>query len=48
MPARAMARPLSGDKPKLGYVQPEDAYRRRIKRLRQEITLYEQQRQQAM
>ncbi len=37
-----------GDKPKLGYVQPEDAYRRRIKRLRQEITLYEQQRQQAM
>jgi hypothetical protein len=26
-----------GDKPKLGYVQPEDAYRRRIKRLRQEI-----------
>ncbi len=26
-----------GDKPKLGYVQPEDAYRERIKRLRQEI-----------
>ncbi len=26
-----------GDKPKLGYVQPEDAYRRRIARLRQEI-----------
>ncbi len=26
-----------GDEPKLGYVQPEDAYRRRIKRLRQEI-----------
>ena len=26
-----------GDKPKLGYVQPEDAYRRRIMRLRQEI-----------
>ncbi len=26
-----------GDKPKLGYRQPEDAYRRRIKKLRQEI-----------
>lgn len=26
-----------GDRPKLGYMQPEDAYRRRIKRLRQEI-----------
>jgi RsiW-degrading membrane proteinase PrsW (M82 family)/pSer/pThr/pTyr-binding forkhead associated (FHA) protein len=26
-----------GDKPKLGYRQPEDAYRRRIKRLRHEI-----------
>jgi RsiW-degrading membrane proteinase PrsW (M82 family)/pSer/pThr/pTyr-binding forkhead associated (FHA) protein len=26
-----------GDKPKLGYVQPEDAYRQRIKRLRHEI-----------
>jgi len=26
-----------GDRPKLGYVQPEDAYRQRIKRLRQEI-----------
>jgi RsiW-degrading membrane proteinase PrsW (M82 family) len=26
-----------GDKPKLGYLQPEDAYRQRIKRLRQEI-----------
>jgi RsiW-degrading membrane proteinase PrsW (M82 family) len=26
-----------GDKPKLGYRQPEDAYRQRIKRLRQEI-----------
>lgn len=26
-----------GDKPKLGYVQPEDAYRERIRRLRQEI-----------
>jgi len=30
-----------GDKPKLGYVQPEDAYRQRIKRLRNEIRLYE-------
>lgn len=28
-----------GDKPKLGYRQPEDAYRRRIKRLRQEMTM---------
>ncbi len=27
-----------GDKPKLGYLQPEDAYRRRIKRLRHEIS----------
>ncbi len=27
-----------GDKPKLGYIQPEDAYRQRIKRLRHEIT----------
>lgn len=26
-----------GDKPKLGYRQPEDAYRRRIRKLRQEI-----------
>ena len=26
-----------GDKPKLGYIQPEDAYRQRIKRLRHEI-----------
>ena len=26
-----------GDKPKLGYRQPEDAYRQRIKKLRQEI-----------
>ena len=26
-----------GDKPKLGYIQPEDAYRRRIRRLRNEI-----------
>ena len=26
-----------GDKPKLGYLQPEDAYRQRIKRLRYEI-----------
>ncbi len=30
-----------GDKPKLGYRQPEDAYRRRIKRLRHEITMME-------
>jgi len=30
-----------GDKPKLGYLQPEDAYRRRIKRLRQDIVLAE-------
>ena len=26
-----------GDKPKLGYIQPEDAYRKRIRRLRNEI-----------
>lgn len=26
-----------GDKPKLGYLQPEDAYRKRIERLRREI-----------
>ncbi len=26
-----------GDKPKLGYLQPEDAYRQRVKRLRKEI-----------
>ncbi|HZU66100.1 MAG TPA: PrsW family glutamic-type intramembrane protease [Ktedonobacteraceae bacterium] len=26
-----------GDKPKLGYIQPEDAYRRRIRNLRNEI-----------
>ncbi len=26
-----------GDKPKFGYLQPEDAYRKRIQRLRQEI-----------
>ncbi|GHO84635.1 hypothetical protein KSZ_26410 [Dictyobacter formicarum] len=30
-----------GDKPKLGYVQPEDAYRQRIQRLRQDILLAE-------
>ncbi|GAC1583591.1 MAG: hypothetical protein NVS4B1_23130 [Ktedonobacteraceae bacterium] len=30
-----------GDKPKLGYRQPEDAYRYRIKRLRYEITTEE-------
>ena len=33
-----------GDKPKLGYLQPEDAYRQRIKRLRKEIRATEQQR----
>jgi len=33
-----------GDKPKLGYVQPEDAYRQRIKRLRNEIMLAESKR----
>ena len=27
-----------GDKPKLGYLQPEDAYRQRIRRLRHDIT----------
>jgi RsiW-degrading membrane proteinase PrsW (M82 family)/pSer/pThr/pTyr-binding forkhead associated (FHA) protein len=31
-----------GDKPKLGYLQPEDAYRQRIKRLRHEILANEQ------
>ena len=31
-----------GDKPKLGYLQPEDAYRQRIKRLRYEILANEQ------
>ena len=30
-----------GDKPKLGYLQPEDAYRQRIKRLRNEIRVGE-------
>src|SRR5438876_4270851 len=30
-----------GDKPKLGYLQPEDAYRQRIRRLRNEIRLAE-------
>ncbi|HLX57632.1 MAG TPA: PrsW family glutamic-type intramembrane protease [Ktedonobacteraceae bacterium] len=30
-----------GDKPKLGYIQPEDAYRQRIKRLRHEIRQHE-------
>lgn len=34
-----------GDKPKLGYLQPEDAYRQRIKRLRQEIVVAEAKRQ---
>ena len=33
-----------GDKPKLGYVQPEDAYRQRIKRLRNEIMMAENKR----
>ncbi|QBD81873.1 PrsW family intramembrane metalloprotease [Ktedonosporobacter rubrisoli] len=33
-----------GDKPKLGYRQPEDAYRQRIKHLRQEIAAAEAQR----
>jgi len=32
-----------GDKPKLGYLQPEDAYRQRIKRLRKEIRAAEKQ-----
>ncbi len=32
-----------GDKPKLGFRQPEDAYRRRIQRLRQEIIAAERQ-----
>ena len=31
-----------GDKPKLGYLQPEDAYRQRVKRLRKEIRAAEQ------
>src|SRR5438477_7172841 len=33
-----------GDKPKLGYLQPEDAYRQRVKRLRKEIKATEKQR----
>ncbi len=33
-----------GDKPKLGYRQPEDAYRRRIRRLRNEVTTFKAQR----
>jgi len=33
-----------GDKPKLGYLQPEDAYRQRVKRLRKEIKAAETQR----
>ena len=32
-----------GDKPKLGYLQPEDAYRQRIRRLRNEIRAAYQQ-----
>ncbi|HET9920610.1 MAG TPA: PrsW family intramembrane metalloprotease, partial [Ktedonobacteraceae bacterium] len=35
-----------GDKPKLGYVQPEDAYRQTIARLRKEIRLAQMRRQQ--
>jgi len=34
-----------GDKPKLGYRQPEDAYRRRIRQLRDEIKMAEMQTQ---
>jgi RsiW-degrading membrane proteinase PrsW (M82 family)/pSer/pThr/pTyr-binding forkhead associated (FHA) protein len=34
-----------GDKPKLGYLQPEDAYRQRIKRLRHEIAVAEKAKQ---
>ena len=33
-----------GDKPKLGYHQPEDAYRERIRRLRREIRVADEQR----
>ena len=33
-----------GDKPKWGYIQPEDAYRQRIKRLRNEIMMAESKR----
>lgn len=33
-----------GDKPKLGYRQPEDAYRQRIARLRQEIVAFDTRR----
>ena len=33
-----------GDKPKLGYLQPEDAYRDRIRRLRNEIRAAEMKR----
>jgi hypothetical protein len=32
-----------GDKPKLGYRQPEDAYRERIRRLRREIRATDEQ-----
>ena len=34
-----------GDKPKLGYRQPEDAYRHRIKRLRYEVMMMEAKKQ---
>lgn len=34
-----------GDKPKLGYLQPEDAYRKRIQHLRQMILLAEEDQQ---
>ncbi|HEX4205248.1 MAG TPA: PrsW family glutamic-type intramembrane protease [Ktedonobacteraceae bacterium] len=34
-----------GDKPKLGYIQPEDAYRKRIQYLRQEIRQGQEKRQ---
>jgi len=32
-----------GDKPKLGYLQPEDAYRQRVRRLRKEIRAAEKE-----
>jgi hypothetical protein len=37
-----------GDKPRLGYIHGEDAYRSRIKRLRQEIAHYEHRRKQKL
>jgi RsiW-degrading membrane proteinase PrsW (M82 family) len=36
-----------GDRPKLGYRQPEDAYRQRIRRLRDDIRMAEMQMQEA-